>query len=128
ADGDNAPRLSWIVLDRRADAGNMHVDRPVERFELFALDRVHQRVSRHDATGMLGERQQQGELVTGERTRRAVKPHFEGAAVDLEPCVALQVGFGPGSAAGQERWPTGLEPGWLEGLGRIVPTPHFETA
>src|SRR5499427_2430201 len=67
ADGDDAPRLSWIVLDRRADAGNMHVDRPVERFELFALDRVHQRVSRHDATGMLGERQQQGELVTGER-------------------------------------------------------------
>src|SRR5262249_57332969 len=49
ADGDDAPRLSWIVLDRRADAGNMHVDRPVERFDLFALDRVHQRVARHDA-------------------------------------------------------------------------------
>src|SRR5262245_62845282 len=71
ADGDDAPRLSWIVLDRRADAGNMHVDRPVERFDLFALNRVHQRVTRHDAAGMLGERQQQGELITGERTRHA---------------------------------------------------------
>src|SRR5262249_50011292 len=103
ADGDDAPRLSWIVLDRRADAGNMHVDRPVEPFDLFALNRAHRRVTGHEAACMLGERRQQGELIPGERARRAVKPHFAGAAVALETPVTQQVGFGPAPPTAQDR-------------------------
>src|SRR4029077_17773325 len=76
ADRDDAPRLFWIVLDRGANARHMNVDRPVERIHLFTFDQVHQGVTRHDATGVFGKRQQQSELIPGERTRRAVEAHL----------------------------------------------------
>src|SRR5262245_62506967 len=64
---------------------------------------LHDALPIYDAACMLGERQQQGELITGERARRAVKPHFAGAAVDLETPVTQQVGFGPAPPTAQDR-------------------------
>ena len=59
------------------------------------LSEVHQGVARHDAAGMLGEREQERELVAGERARRAVEPHRARAAIDLEPAEAQHVGLRP---------------------------------
>src|ERR1700730_888133 len=107
ANRDDAARLFRIVLDRRPDARDMHVDGTVERLDLLALDRVHQRIARHHPAGMLRERQQQGELITGQWTRRAVEPHLAGSAVDLEPPMAQHVGrwLAPWSAAWLAPWP-----------------------
>src|SRR5262249_173893 len=75
---------------------------------------------------MLGERQQQGELIAGERTRRAVKPHLMCAAVDLEPTIAEHVGFGSCPAAAQDRAQSCQKLARLEWFRQIIVGPHLE--
>ena len=41
ADRDDAPRFFWIIFDRGADPGDMHINRAVESLDRLALDRVH---------------------------------------------------------------------------------------
>src|SRR2546427_2995857 len=83
--GDDAARLLRILLDRRADAGNVHIHRTVEGFRRLPLEEVHQRVARHDAAGMVGKRAEQGELVAGEHAVVAVEPRAPRRPIDLEP-------------------------------------------
>ena len=63
----------------------MHVDRAVEGFELLALDHVHQLLARQRASGILGERDQQVELIAGHRAVAPVDPDGARARIDLQP-------------------------------------------
>ena len=94
--------LLRIVLDRRADARDVHVDGAVEGLERLAAHELHQLLARQHAARLLGERHQQLELVAGERALVAVEPHVARVAVDLEPAEA-QRRAGPRSAAPRRR-------------------------
>src|ERR671936_1023827 len=84
AHGDDAARLLRIILDRGADARDMHVDRAVEGLELLALHEVHQRLAREHAPGALGERHEEVELERGDAALDAVDAHAPRIAVDLQ--------------------------------------------
>ena len=62
----------------------MHVDGTVEGFQGRALDQVHQPLARHHSAGMACQRQQQVELVAGERAFLARHAHLAGPLVDLQ--------------------------------------------
>ena len=64
------------------------------------LTQIHERLARHHAAGMLGQREQQRELVAGERARLAVEPHLARAGVDLEPAEAQHLGAALAAARG----------------------------
>src|SRR4029077_9015984 len=81
AHGDDAARLLYIVLDRGADARDVHVDRAVEGLELLALHQVHQRLAREHAPGALGERDEEIELQRGDAALHAVEAHAARVAV-----------------------------------------------
>src|SRR5438045_6392592 len=80
--------LLGIVLDGGADAADVDVDRAVERLELFALQEIHQRIARQHAAGALGERQQECELIGGERAFLAVEPDGPRILVVLQSAAA----------------------------------------
>src|SRR5262245_43965614 len=88
AHGEDAARLLRVVLDCRADPRDMDVDRAIEGLERLALDEIHQGIPRHHAAGVLGERDEEGELVAGERFVLAVDAYDAGVTVDLEPTEA----------------------------------------
>ena len=62
----------------------MHVDGTVEGFQGRPLDQVHQPFARHHPAGMACQRQQQVELVAGERAFLARHAHLAGPLVDLQ--------------------------------------------
>src|SRR5262245_39469990 len=88
AHGEDAARLLRIVLDRRADPRDVDVDRAIEGLERLALDEIHQRIPRHHAAGVLGERDEKRELMTGERLVLAVEARDASVTIDLEPAEA----------------------------------------
>jgi len=51
--------MAWIILDRRANAGDVHVNRAIESLENLARRQVHQLLPRQHATRALGQRDQQ---------------------------------------------------------------------
>src|SRR5262245_45527279 len=75
---------------------------------------------------MLREREQQGELIAGERPRRTVKTHLAGAAVDLESSIAQQVWLGSAPASAQDRAQPRQQLARLEWLRQIIVGPHLE--
>ena len=62
----------------------MHVDGTVEGLQGRPLDQVHQSLARHHPAGMARQRQQQIELVAGQRAFLARHAHLAGPLVDLQ--------------------------------------------
>ena len=81
------------------------------------LHDVHQDLARHDAPGVLRQRQQQIELIGGHRAHLAIEAHLSRPAIDLEPSEAQHVVFGPGLAAAQDGPEAGEQLTRLEWLG-----------
>src|SRR5260221_14343346 len=61
-----------------------------------------------------------------EGTRRAVKAHLAGAAVDLEPAVAQEVGVGSDPASAQDRAQPRQKLARLEWLRQIIVRSHLD--
>ena len=98
ADRDHSARVSWVILDRCADAGDVDVNRAVEGLQLIIFRQLHKRLTRHHPPGTTGEGQQQLELMAGERTDFSVEPHFARTVIDVESAKAQHVR--PGRAFG----------------------------
>src|SRR6185436_14565730 len=102
ADRDDATRLSRIVFDDGANARDMYIDGAVERFQRFALELLHQCLSRQHAAGVLRQCQQQRELIAGQFTYHAINPHRTSGTVDLQSAETQHVGGGTRAAAPQD--------------------------
>src|SRR3984893_15939497 len=93
---DDAPRLFWIVLDGRADARDVDINRAIERLNRLAFERIHQRFARHDPAGVLRECQEEHKLIAGKLTWRFVEPRRSRCAINFEPAIAQHVRTCPG--------------------------------
>src|SRR5690349_1783933 len=98
----------------------MHVDRSVEGVQRMRFEDVHQRIARHDAPGVLGEGEQDSELVAGQRPCLAVETYLSRAAVDLQSAEAQQVGFDRPLPASQNGPQAGEQLSWLERFRQVV--------
>jgi hypothetical protein len=103
----------------------VHVDAAVEGLEAVAAHALHQRVAGHHAPCILCERQQQRELVSGERTLLARDPHRERVPVDFQTAEAQHGHFSVASAE------DGAQPreqlAGVEGLREVVVGAELET-
>src|SRR5579864_8690087 len=77
----HAAWLLRVVLNGGADAGDVHVDRPVEGVEPFVPEQIHQGVARHHPAGVLRQREEQRELVARQGAHYAVEPRLPGGSV-----------------------------------------------
>ena len=100
ADRDHSARISWVILDRCADAGDVDVNRAVEGLQL--ITQLHKRLTRHHPPGTTGEGQEQLELMAGERTNFSVEPHFARTVIDVESAKAQHVRAGRAFDAPQD--------------------------
>src|SRR2546426_1316693 len=103
ADREDATRPLRVVLDGRADARDVDVDRAVEGLERLAPDEIHEGGPREHAARLLGEGDEQRELVAGEAPFHSVHPHGAGVAIDLEPAKAQHVRCAAGLAPAEDR-------------------------
>ena len=85
---EHAARRLRVVLDRRADARDVDVDRAVEGLQRIALERVHDLVAREHAPGALRQHDEQVELVAGQLAGLAVDARGARAEVDLQAAEA----------------------------------------
>jgi len=83
--------MPGIILDRSTNAGDVHVDRTIERFEHLAARQVHQLFPRQHPARAFGQCHQQFELMRRQRARLAVDPDDAGVAIDLEPAEAQRL-------------------------------------
>src|SRR6185295_3326940 len=126
AHGDEAARLLRIVLDRRADARDVHVDRAVEGLERLASYQVHQRVARQYAAGVFRKRHDELVLQRGQRPFGAVEAHRARIAIDFETAEAQHARPRGRVGAPQERAQPGEQLARLERLRKIVVRADFE--
>src|SRR5207244_5599098 len=98
---------------------NVDVDRSVKGLQGLALDEIHQGISRQDAASLLGQRDQQRELVPGEGAFCALEAHDAGVAIDLESAEAQHVRRAARPPATQDRAQAGQQLSRLERLGKV---------
>src|SRR5689334_299037 len=80
---EDTPRLLRIILDGRANARDVHVDRAIELFECGAFGEVHQRIAREHASGALGKREQQRVLIAREWLVVPIDAYLPRAAINF---------------------------------------------
>ena len=109
---------AWIVLDRLADLADVDVDRAVERFERLAPHQVHQPVTRQHPAGIARQREQQVELVRGQRplARRRCAPSRAPASISIRPKRSTPACAG---AAGSAASSGSLDAGLVDRVGRL---------
>ena len=93
----------------------------------FALGQVHECFARQHAPGALGQRQQNRELVAGERLAHAIDAHLARPLVDLQPAKMQHLRAALRQSPAQDGAQSRQQLARLEGLGKIVVRTEFET-